>query len=77
MEFKEYNEQDNDWAFNIKEEPIHISQAESGAKGYFCMGCDKDMVATKGLVNKHYFRHLAKNVTKNATECVFASRIYT
>lgn len=76
MEFKEYNEQDNDWALDIKENPIHISQAESGAKGYFCMGCNKDMVAAKGFVNKHYFRHLAKNVAKNNTECVYASRVY-
>lgn len=42
-----YNEQDNDWANNIERNPIHITQAESGAKGYYCMGCGKVINAVK------------------------------
>jgi hypothetical protein len=73
-----YNEQDNDWAKNIEDDPIHISQAKSGAKGYYCMGCDKEMQAVKrkNLNYKSYFRHHAKDVDTSKVECVHASRVY-
>lgn len=70
-----YNEQDNDWAFDIKENPIHISQAKSG-RGYYCMGCGKEMLAAKGLKNKHYFRHYAKDIDYSKNECIHSSREY-
>jgi hypothetical protein len=41
------SEEDNDWAKNLKGDYIHISQAQSGALGYYCMGCDKQMQAVK------------------------------
>lgn len=71
-----YNEHDSDWAKDVQDSPIHISQAKSGAQGYYCMGCDKDMVAAKGLKKKHYFRHLAIGVDTSKVECVHASRVY-
>jgi hypothetical protein len=39
------------------------------------MGCDKDMVAAKGLKKKLLFGHLAKKVLIRAAECVHASRV--
>lgn len=73
-----YNEQDNDWAKNIEDEPIHISQAKSGAKGYYCLGCDKEMQAVKrkNIHYKSYFRHHVKDVDTSKVECVHASRVY-
>jgi hypothetical protein len=73
-----YNEQDNDWAKNIEDNPIHISQAISGAKGYYCMGCDKEMQAVKrkNIHYKSYFRHHVKDVDTSKVECVHASRVY-
>jgi hypothetical protein len=73
-----YNEQDNDWAKNIEDDPIHISLAKSGAKGYYCMGCDKEMQAVKrkNLNYKSYFRHHVKDVDTSKVECVHASRVY-
>ncbi|RBA27452.1 coiled-coil domain-containing protein [Flavobacterium tibetense] len=73
-----YLEQDNDWANNIEGKPIHITQAESGAKGYYCMGCDKDMQAVKRKKKeyKSYFRHHVKDVDNSKKECVHASREY-
>lgn len=72
------NEQDNDWALDQTDEPIHISQAESGAKGYFCMGCNKEMQAVKMKNPKHqsYFRHHTKDVDHSKEECVHSSREY-
>lgn len=70
------SEKDNDWANDIKEDPIHISQAIRGAKGYFCMGCGKEVLAAKGQINKHHFKHIAKNVDHSKTECVYASKEY-
>jgi len=71
-----FNEQDNDWAKDIKGEYIHISQAKSGANNYFCLGCDKEMLAAKGHIIKHYFRHLVKVSDKSKIECVHASKEY-
>lgn len=69
---------ENDWANDIKDNPIHISQAESGAKGYFCMGCTKEMQAVRkrNPMHQSYFRHHIKNTDINRTECVHASREY-
>lgn len=71
-------ETDNDWANDIRDNPIHISHAKSGAKGYYCMGCTKEMQAVKMKNPKHqsYFRHHVKDVGTTKVECVHASRIY-
>ncbi|KAF2518826.1 hypothetical protein E0W68_06105 [Flavobacterium salilacus subsp. salilacus] len=74
---KEVNlEQQNDWAFDIYDKPIHIANAESGLKGYYCMGCKKEMQAVKPTKYQSYFRHHAFNVDKKSTECVYSSREY-
>jgi len=73
-----YNEQDNDWAKDVQDNAIHISQAKSGAQGYYCMGCDKEMQAVQrqNLKYKSYFRHHVKDVETTKVECVHASRVY-
>lgn len=73
-----YTEPDNDWANDIKDNPIHISQATSGAKGYYCMGCTKEMQAVKrkNTTYQSYFRHHIKDVDKSKIECVHASKEY-
>lgn len=48
----------------------------SGRKGYFCMGCTKEMQAIKGPIKKHHFRHHVNNLDHSKTECVHASRVY-
>ncbi|SHI77589.1 hypothetical protein SAMN04488096_104208 [Mesonia phycicola] len=70
------NEYQNDWAKDTKGEYIHISNAQRGLEGYYCLGCDKEMIAAKGDLQAHHFRHYAKNIDKNKTECVVASRNY-
>lgn len=71
-------EPDNDWANDVKDNPIHISQATSGLNGYYCMGCNKAMQAVKRKNPKHqsYFRHHIKDVDTNKIECVHASKEY-
>lgn len=71
-------EPDNDWANDVKDNPIHISQAESGLKGYYCMGCNKVMQAVKMKNPKHqsYFRHHIKDIDTSKIECVHASKEY-
>ena len=73
-----YSEKDNDWAKNVEGNEIHISQAKSGAMGYYCMGCDKEMQAVKRKNNKYksYFRHHTKDVDTSKIECVHASKEY-
>lgn len=66
-----------DWAFTDDfTKHIHISEAKSGLNGYYCLGCKKQLQAVKGKIRTHYFRHHAKDVDKNITECVVANRKY-
>ena len=82
MAFKEneYKKSDyeNDWAKDIKGEPIHIDNAKSGLQGYYCLGCGQEMQGYKYKNPKYqsFFRHHAHNVDKDKTECVRASRVY-
>ena len=71
-------EKDNDWARNVQGEDKHISQVMSGRKGYFCIGCGKEMEAVKKKNPKHrsFFRHVAVDVSKGEVPCTFSSREY-
>jgi hypothetical protein len=40
---------------------VLISEAQSGAHGYFCIGCSSEMVAYKGSIYRPHFKHHAKN----------------
>jgi hypothetical protein len=56
----QYNERHHSWAYDIKDSYVHISKAISGKKGYFCIGCKKEMIAVvnfKDPSHKQYFRH--------------------
>lgn len=68
----------NDWAKKITGNPIHISDAKSGLRGYYCLGCDKEMQAVKfkNEFHKSYFRHNASNIDKDKVECTFSSRVF-
>jgi len=70
----------SDWAYSEKlGKNIHISEAESGLKGYRCLGCHSLMVANIQKKNPNwlsYFRHHASDVNKEKVECVRASKVY-
>ncbi|OEY72823.1 hypothetical protein [Salegentibacter salarius] len=71
-------EKDNDWARNIQGVDKYISQVDSGRKGYFCIGCQKEMEAVKKRNPRHrsFFRHVAVDVSKGEIPCSFSSREY-
>lgn len=73
----EYNDENNVYATNVKGEVLHISQAESGRKGYFCLGCKREMQAViSRKVNRiSYFRHDPKAV-KNQKKCTYSDETY-
>lgn len=76
METFSSNEQ-NEYAKNVKGEPIYILDAESGRKGYWCIGCEAEMEAVrrkKNLLHKSYFRHIAKDVKKGEIPCTFSNQ---
>lgn len=78
MEQRDF-EKENDWAKTIKQVHVHIDNAKSGKQGYYCLGCDKEMVAVKQKKDpkkRSYFRHWAKDVDRNNQECVVANRQY-
>lgn len=56
----------NYFAHTSKRDPIYIDDAESGAKGYFCMGCGRPMQAVKHTTHniRSYFRHDVKDILR-------------
>lgn len=71
-------EEQNEFAENVKGKIIYILDAESGKKGYFCIGCKTQMQAVKSKIRgrKSYFRHDATDVKKNQRECTFSNQNY-
>ena len=80
LEEKKYDvEANNDWAKNVKGVHLYIDSAQSGRKGYFCIGCDKQMDAVirkKNPSHRSYFRHVPVDVSKDQTPCTFSNREY-
>lgn len=79
-EFQEEIESDlqNVFADNVKGDSIHISQAESGQKGYFCQGCKKELQAIRHKVHNRmdYFRHAPLDVKHNELKCTYRDETY-
>ena len=71
------NERNNVYAYNVEQKPIHISEAESGRKGYFCMGCGKQMQAVHSQFSNRisYFRHDYKDIIKKG-KCTYSDETY-
>lgn len=61
----------NVYAQNIKGETIHISKAESGKKGYYCIGCTHEMQAKKGDFRTQHFSHDPKDALLKG-KCTFS-----
>ena len=66
-----------DRAKNVKGERIYIDDAESGRKGYFCLGCDKPMQANlqrKNPNHQSYFSHIPVDLSKGEKKCTYSNR---
>lgn len=72
------SKEQNEYAKNVKGEPIFILSAESGRRGYWCIGCGEEMEAVRKIKNIHhksYFRHCAKDV-EIERKCTFSNQDY-
>ncbi|MAC64423.1 MAG: hypothetical protein CMP12_03635 [Zunongwangia sp.] len=70
-------DKETDRAKNIKGEIIYIDDAESGRKGYSCIGCDKPMQANiqrKNPTHQSYFSHIPVDVSKGEKKCTYSNR---
>lgn len=66
-----------DRAKNVKGDVIFIDFAESGRKGYYCMGCGKPMQANIQRKNpnyKSYFSHIPVDILKGEKKCTYSNR---
>lgn len=66
-----------DRAKNVKGEVIYINKAESGRKGYYCLGCDKPMEANiqrKNPNHRSYFSHIPVDIPKGEKKCTYSNR---
>ena len=67
----------NVYALNVHNDVIHISQAARGRKGYYCLGCKKEMQAIIPTVPDivPYFRHDAE-ANKVGQKCTYSDETY-
>jgi hypothetical protein len=67
----------NVYAQTAEEKIIHISEAESGRKGYFCLGCDNELEGVKSKLQNRisYFRHVPLAV-KIERKCVYSDETH-
>jgi len=65
----------NVYAYNIENIAKHISEVESGRKGYYCIGCGKEMQARKGDILMHHFSHDPKDI-QNSGKCSYSDETY-
>lgn len=72
-----YDIGDNVWADTVTGESIHISDAKSGKKGYYCKGCKKEMQAVKARIQYRmsYFRHDPVAV-KGEKKCTYSDETF-
>ena len=69
------DKEQNVFAKKVDDSIIHISDAESGRNGYFCLGCSGIMQAKKGKVMVHHFSHEPKDVTRIG-KCTYSDETY-
>jgi hypothetical protein len=71
-------EEQNEYAEKTEGDIVYILDAESGKKGYFCIGCKAQMQAVKSKIQgrKSYFRHDPTDVKKGQRECTFSNQDY-
>lgn len=73
----EYSHKDNLYALSIKDEVVFIGEVISGRKGYFCLGCKREMqaVIARKSKRKSYFRHDPKDV-QGKGKCTYSDEAY-
>lgn len=72
---EEKRDTDNTYANTIENIGVHISEVESGRKGYYCQGCGREMIAKKGDILMHHFAHDPKDV-QNKGKCTYSDETY-
>ena len=67
----------NIYALTVKDEEIFIGDAVSGKKGYFCLGCKREMQAVKSQIigRQSYFRHDVE-ANKNHGKCTYSDETH-
>lgn len=56
------------WSLDKNQNLLHIEHAKSGANGYYCLVCHKELIAKKGEVNAYHFAH--KEQSEHVSESV-------
>jgi competence CoiA-like predicted nuclease len=71
----EYQHDNNVYAHDITNHVKHISEVASGRKGYYCMGCAREMQAKKGEKYAHHFSHDPNDID-NKGKCTYSDETY-
>lgn len=68
-------EKQNDYALRNNGGRLHISQAESGKKGYHCPACSQEMIAHKSRIIRSHFKHDFRDVERKG-KCTYSNEEY-
>lgn len=71
----EYPHENNVYAHDLQNRVRHISEVASGKRGYYCMGCTREMQAKKGERYAHHFAHDPTDV-ENKGKCSYSDETY-
>jgi hypothetical protein len=66
---------DNVYARDVNDDPVFIGDVESGRRGYFCLGCGREMQAVKSQKIRSYFRHHVEPGS-NSGKCTYSDETY-
>ncbi len=66
---------DNVYAKDVNDDPVFIGDVESGRRGYFCLGCGREMQAVKSQKIRSYFRHHVEPGSNNG-KCTYSDETY-
>lgn len=71
------SKEQNQYAKNSAGIDVFIHDAESGQRGYWCLGCGEELIAVKysDINHKSFFRHQARNI-EFERKCSFSNESY-
>jgi len=77
IDTKAVQESQNTYAKNKLGIEVFVADVPSGRKGYFCMGCEREMEAVKTKIQnrKQFFRHVATDVV-GGKKCTYTDEDY-
>lgn len=64
------------YARDISGKRLHIEEVDRGLNGYYCLGCELEVIAHQGGYMDWHFKHYAKDKKKAEVKCTVYNESY-